>query len=188
MLERLFGSQTRTQLLVIFLNNPNNYFYGRELARKLKLGINSVRRELINLHKLGILKSKSSSNRQEFIVNKDFILYPELKKIIVKVAETDDEITQNIRKLGRIDFALISGFFMKDEHSKTDLLLVGNINSKKLKRFTKNFYKKTGKEINYTVMSKKEFEYRRICRDRFLHNIFSRKRKVIVNNLKTDIK
>ncbi len=184
MLERLFGSQTRTQLLVIFLNNPNSHFYGRELARKLKLGINSVRRELINLNKLGILKSKSSSNRQEFIVNKDFILYPELKKIIQKVADTDDEVTQNIRTLGRIDLAVLCGLFMKDEHSKTDLLLVGNINLKKLKRFVKNFYKKTGKEINYTVMLKKEFEYRGICRDRFLHNIFSRKKKVIIDNLK----
>ncbi len=188
MLERLFGSQTRTQLLVIFLNNPNSYFYGRELARKLKIGINSVRRELINLNKLGFLKSKSSSNRQEFIVNKDYILYPELKNIILKVAETDDEITQNIRTLGRVDFALIGGFFVKDEHARTDLLLIGNINLKKLKRFVKNFYRKTGKEINYTVMPKKEFEYRRICRDRFLHNIFSSKKKVIIDNLKKDIK
>ena len=57
MLEHLFGSKTRVKLLQLFLNNPDQPYYLRELTRKLKTQLNSIRREINNLEKLGIIKS-----------------------------------------------------------------------------------------------------------------------------------
>ena len=52
MLEQLFGSRTRTKLLYLFLEHPEEAFFVREITRQIKERINSVRRELDNLEKL----------------------------------------------------------------------------------------------------------------------------------------
>ena len=57
MLEKLFGSKSRVKILKLFLLHPNQSFYIRQLARDLKLQLNSVRRELENLEKFGLLIS-----------------------------------------------------------------------------------------------------------------------------------
>jgi predicted ArsR family transcriptional regulator len=54
MLSKLFGSKARVKLLKIFLSYPEKRFYIRQLARDLKLQVNSVRRELDNLEKIRI--------------------------------------------------------------------------------------------------------------------------------------
>lgn len=57
MLGRLFGSNARVKILKLFLINPDKKYYIRQLSRDLKLQVNSVRRELDNLEKFGILAS-----------------------------------------------------------------------------------------------------------------------------------
>jgi predicted transcriptional regulator len=75
MLNKLFGSNSRVKILKLFLTNPNEKYYIRQIARDLKLQINSVRRELENLEKFGLLVSNPSEagegeealSREEFI-------------------------------------------------------------------------------------------------------------------------
>ena len=55
MLENLFGSRARTNLLKLFLLNQQEFFV-REIARKTGEKLNSVRRELENLEKLGLIQ------------------------------------------------------------------------------------------------------------------------------------
>lgn len=57
MLEKLFGSRARVKILKLFLLHPLEKYYIRQLARDLKLQLNSVRRELENLENFGILTS-----------------------------------------------------------------------------------------------------------------------------------
>jgi len=57
MLEMLFGSRARVKILKIFLLHPEEKYYIRQLSRDLKLQVNSVRRELENLEKFGVLIS-----------------------------------------------------------------------------------------------------------------------------------
>jgi len=57
MLEKLFGSSARVKILKLFLMNEGRSFYLRQIARDLELQINSARRELDNLEKIGLLES-----------------------------------------------------------------------------------------------------------------------------------
>lgn len=59
MLGKLFGSNARVKILKIFLTHPDEKYYIRQLARDLELQVNSVRRELENLEKFGLLISKT---------------------------------------------------------------------------------------------------------------------------------
>ncbi|MCU0678948.1 MAG: hypothetical protein MUC28_00680, partial [Planctomycetes bacterium] len=65
MLGKLFGSNTRVKILKLFLLHPDNKFYIRQIARGLKLQVNSVRRELENLEKFGLLKSAVLTGQEE---------------------------------------------------------------------------------------------------------------------------
>ena len=57
MLGKLFGSKARVKILKLFLLHPDQKYYIREIARDLKLQLNSVRRELENLEAFGLLTS-----------------------------------------------------------------------------------------------------------------------------------
>ena len=61
MLEQLFGSKTRVKLLQLFLNNPKKDYYLRQLAREIKGQLNSVRREVNNLEKIGIIVAQDKT-------------------------------------------------------------------------------------------------------------------------------
>lgn len=65
MLEKLFGSRSRVKILNLFLLNPTKKYYIRQLSRRLKLQLNSVRRELENLKKFGILISSFSAGEED---------------------------------------------------------------------------------------------------------------------------
>ena len=76
MLNKLFGSQARVKILKLFLTRPNEKFYIRQIARDLKLQLNSVRRELENLEQFGILVSNPGEMDEpdkEALTREDFI-------------------------------------------------------------------------------------------------------------------
>ena len=57
MLDQLFGSKTRVRLLRLFLHNPEQAFFVRQLSRKIGAQINGVRNELDNLVDLGLVSA-----------------------------------------------------------------------------------------------------------------------------------
>jgi hypothetical protein len=57
MLQKLFGSKARVSLLKLFLLNPEEKYYVRELSRRSGLAVNSIARELDNLEAFGLLNS-----------------------------------------------------------------------------------------------------------------------------------
>ncbi len=65
MLGKLFGSKARVKILKLFLSRPAEKFYIRQIARDLKLQLNSVRRELENLEVFGLLISNPSNKEPE---------------------------------------------------------------------------------------------------------------------------
>ena len=87
MLEQLFGSRTRTKLLYLFLENPEDPFFVREITREIKERINSVRRELDNLEKFGLITSKTENQKKYYSLDKNFVLYNELKSLLMLFIE-----------------------------------------------------------------------------------------------------
>ncbi len=198
MLEHLFGSKTRTNLLRLFLNNPKQPYYLRELARKLKVQLNSIRREMENLEKIGIIKSveieekeinkgkkeKNKGSKKYFITDIDFILYPELKALLLKAQLLlERSFVDQIEKMVQIKFFVLSGIFVGIEGFVTDMLLVGKINRKKLEKIIRSFERDHGKGINYTLMSEQEFKYRKDITDRFLYDILESRKIIIIDKL-----
>lgn len=189
MIEQLFGSKTRVKLLQLFYSNPNRSFYVREITRKIDEQINSVRRELSNLLSIGIIVSDTTNNRLYYEVNQKFEYFDPLTEIfgsdstaITKPADSADGGEQSdIKSIGNVEVAVYTGQFTRDNSAGIDVFLVGDINQARLAKFMTDLEAKEGKELRYTQMSLKDFEYRKQINDRFIANILSAKKQVIVD-------
>lgn len=194
MIEDLFGSKTRVKLLGLFYANPNRSFYVREITRKIDEQINSVRRELGNLLKIGIITSDTNNNKLYYEVNQKFEFYKPLvaifgrtksvvsgkttKSVVVGKSDPDEAAFE---ALGNVELALFTGQFTRDESSGIDLLVVGSVNQNKLDKLVSELEARESKEIRYTLLSRSDFDYRRQINDHFLTSVMSAKKQIIVN-------
>lgn len=186
MIDQLFGSKTRVKLLQLFYSNPNRSFYVREITRKIDEQINSVRRELSNLLSIGIISSETTNNRLYYEVNQSYEFYKPLAEIFGGVVtatteENGEETHSELKPLGRVDLAILTGKFTRDEKSGVDFLVVGDINQTQLAKYVAELEAKENKEIDYVAMSTKEFTYRRQINDRFLATVLESKKQVLVD-------
>lgn len=201
MIEQLFGSKTRVMLLRLFLNNPEKFYYVRELTRNLDTHLNSIRRELDNLQKMGIInfytktdlereiEKEIKDNKKYYKLNHDFMFISELTSLLNKAhVVLDKTLVKKIENLGDVRFFLLSGIFVGWDDAPVDMLAVGTINRNKLRNLALNFEKELGKPINYTIMTRSEFQYRYNITDRFLYDLLGGKNMVIVDYLMARLK
>lgn len=202
MLEKIFGSRARVKMLKLFLLHPNDKFFIRELSRKLKLQINSVRRELENLEKFGILISSpppiagekqagektsdykpANQEKKYFQANADFVLFEEVKAMIIKAQILyERDFIDKLHKIGKVKLLILSGIFVNNYGAQTDLLIVGRFHKNKFLRLIKELEQELGHEINFTLMDSKEFKYRRDITDIFLYEILENRKIVVIDD------
>lgn len=184
MLEQIFGSKTRIQIINLFVRNSNDIFYVREIARITGQYINSIRRELSNLERFGFLKSKSHINKKLYCADKKFFLFDEIKNLFLKSKVfLENDLTNALKLVGNIKLLVFTGIFAGVD-TRTDLLIVGDtIQTAELRRILKNFSITNGQEIKYTVFTVKEYNYRQDIRDQFLHDIFANKNIIVVDKI-----
>lgn len=167
MLKRLFTSNTRIKLLTLFLSNPEQEYFIRELTRKLNEQINSIRRELDNLKKTGLLKSKTKNRKKYYVVNKDFTLFEELKSIFIKALSSNEILAQELAKLGDIKILALSGQFVEKPTETVDMLIVGDIDREKLTDYINNNLR-SKRPVKFTIMNEEDYRYRLSCKDQFV--------------------
>ena len=180
MLKRLFTSKARIKLLETFLLNPDGEFFIRELTRKLNEQINSVRRELGNLKSMGLLRSRFKNRKKFYVVNKSFILFNELRSILIKASSTLDNISKKLQKLGKIDLLVITGIFL-EKNTPTDLFIVGEVDKQQLEDLV-NREIETKRPIKTSIISKEDFLYRLKINDKFVKELMNDPENIIAVN------
>lgn len=175
MLEYLITSQTKRQLLRLFFTNPERAFFLREIARFLGSPLSGVRKELLQLEKAGIIISQREGGRLYFKLKKDFAFFEELKRIILGTVGLGDVLKRKLQSPRSIKLAFIYGSVARGEEtpqSDIDLFIVGNITEKELHRIITRAENEISREINYTLMTPKEFQERIKSDDPFLKRLF----------------
>ncbi len=177
-IERIFGSQTRARLLHLFLHNPNEQFFVREIARKIDAQLNSVRRELDNLVDFGILKEMVNPDDKDkkkfYTADQEFVLFSDLRSLMKKVQlMMKQNLVHEIDENGKIELLILTGQFVDNTSIPVDMLVVGQMEEETLQKVLVEFEKEVGHEVNYTVMPKEEYVYRKQVSDRFLYSILN---------------
>lgn len=185
MLADLITSKTRVKILNLYLLNPRKIFHVREIVRQVGEEINAVRRELAHLEEKGLVAKENRGNRLYYNFRRDYPIYEDLLKLIAKTTGLGGDILKNRVKLGKIKFAMLSGRFAKDlesEPDNVDLLVIGTVVLPELALLVRAEEGRRGREINYTVMTPDEFEFRKKRNDPFVQSILSGSRLMLIGD------
>ncbi len=188
MFSDLITSKSRIKLLGVFLANPSEMYHVRELVRRTGDEINAVRRELLFLEKKGVLSKEPRANRVYYFLSKTYPFYYDLLKIGVKTVGLGADILANRARLGKIKYAMFSGKFarrMKLDPDEINLLIVGTVVLPELTILIRAEEKRLGAEVNYTVMSEEEFDFRKKRTDPFILSILSGSRIMLIGDEET---
>ena len=84
MLEYFISSRSKRRILIYLLKHPDEEYHLRELSRKTGEPAPVVKRELDKLDQMGFILSWAQGNQRRFRVNRNFLLWPELKSFVDK--------------------------------------------------------------------------------------------------------
>ncbi|MBI3331527.1 winged helix-turn-helix transcriptional regulator [Candidatus Peregrinibacteria bacterium] len=178
-LKALFSSQTRVKLLSTFLLHPEEEYFIRELTRLLGEQINSIRRELENLRRIGLVKARHKNRKKYYHIDAEFPLFGDLRNIFAKEIQAESPVVASLKKLSNVQLILLAGIFTGTE-SKVDLLIVGNVKKEMLEAL---LLQDPGlKNVKYSIFSEADFLYRVSLKDRFILEILNDPRHLIVYN------
>ncbi len=156
----LFRSKLRQRLLALFLTNPQDRYYTRQLHQILGGSVGSLQRELIYLENLGILKSEKVGNLKFYQANPDYPMLQEITGITAKTVGIYGSLTTALRAINGIRLAFVYGSFAAGQEtarSDIDLFIVGDFDHGTLNRSLSDVEKTLQREVNYTAMSTDEF-------------------------------
>ncbi|EKD62101.1 MAG: hypothetical protein ACD_52C00303G0001 [uncultured bacterium] len=182
-LSDLIISKVRVKLLKIFLAQPKEMFYVRELTRLTKEEINAVRRELLHLQSVGLLQSEKRGNRLYYLTRTAYPLYSELSNLLAKSTGVGKQIIKNRSRLGFIKYAFISQKLVRGSdrtQEDVDLMIIGKTIMPQISLLVKSLEKMLNTEINYSCMTEDEFHYRKSHMDPFIIKVLLQPRIMLV--------
>ena len=205
-LEKIFSGRDRARLFRFFLNNPRDSFLFAEILSKMQINRASARRELKFLESVDFLK-KVKVHRTIEVPTRKKDAKPKIKKlrgdgwklnngfeflrpfsqIFVDSNMFDSQnFVSHLRGLGTFKLILLLGFFIHDEESRVDLLIVGNkLKRTQIENVIHRFEAEIGRELRYVILEESEFLYRLQMYDRLVRDIISAPHRAILDKIKT---
>lgn len=184
-LQDLMVSRVRVKMLELFFTNQRELYYVRDITRKIKEEINAVRRELDRLSTAGLLKSEERGNRLYYYLNTKYAFYQELEQIVAKTTGLGRTVRKLQTKLGNVEFVMFSGRFVRGlpvSQNQVDVIIIGDVVLQDLSDLIKAEEQVRGREINYAVFSRDEFEFRKQRRDPFIMDALYDSRIMVIGS------
>jgi len=176
-------SEARRRLLAYFFTNPTACHHLRDLAQRLELDPSNLSKELGRLDQEGMFRSTVSGRQRYFELNRDYPLFDEIRRIVAKTIGAPAVIRKSLKAVPGIGAAYLYGSFARNQEdalSDIDILIIGSPDQEVLARTARQLERHLGRDINYTVLSSKEFNSRRARKDAFLESVWHNKRVPLV--------
>jgi DNA-binding transcriptional ArsR family regulator len=185
-LGNIITSKVRIKILELFFSNPKELYHVRGIVREVGEEINAVRRELSKLENDGLLKKEPRGNRVYYYLRPEHPFFGDLVSLVAKTKGLGASLIENRGKIGKVSFVMFSGKFTRlvtrKAEDAVDILVVGEVVLPELAALIRTEESKRNKEINYTVMSREEFDFRKKRRDPFLLGILAGSRVMIIGD------
>jgi predicted nucleotidyltransferase len=176
-------SKARQRLFVYYFTNPTARHHLRDLAERLSVDPSNLSKELGRLEREGLFRSEMSGRQKYFQLNRKYSLFDEVRSIVAKTIGVGPLLAQSLKKIEGIEEAYLYGSFARNQQdagSDIDVLVIGRPKSNVLAEAVQRLERQLGREINYTVLSRKELEARRARKDAFLENVWQNNRVSLV--------
>ena len=171
-LDALFTSRARVEVLKLFFLRSSGRHYVREIASLTDQPIRAVQRELARLEQGGLIISEIDGNRKYYRANRNSPVFSELRSLLVKTAGLIEEIKSQLQKHSDlIRLAFVFGSYAKGEEasqSDVDILVIGSISARKLSALLSPLKDELEREMNPIVLPKEELQERFEASDDFI--------------------
>ena len=161
LLEALFTSRARIEVLKLFFLRSSGRHYVREIAALTDQPVRAVQRELARLEQTGLLVSTVEGNRKYFQANRNALIFMDLRSLLAKTAGFAEAFRERLqKKAASIDAAFIFGSFAQGTEtteSDIDLLVIGRLSGRELSRMLAPLKNELGREINPITITPDEF-------------------------------
>lgn len=169
MLETLISSKTRLKLLLRLFLNPGSKAYLRGLADEFDESTNSVRVELNRFEEAGMLSSDLIGNKKVFQANKEYPLFEEIRKILLKYTGLQNIIDEVIEQLGDLNKVYLTGDLSLGKQSDViSLIIVGNPDRHFLIQLIAKVEELIPKKVQYLIYSIEESQSHQFDNERNL--------------------
>ncbi len=172
-------SKTRRRLLAYYFTNPTAKHHLRDLARRLEIDPSNLSKELGRLEGAGLFRSEVSGRQRYYQLNREYPLFDEVRSIVAKTIGAVPLIAESLKKVEGIGEAYLYGSFARNQQdtaSDIDVLVIGEPSGEVLAEIVRKLERRLGREINYTVLSRKEFDTRRKRKDAFIVDVWQKER------------
>ena len=180
-LEKILGNSARVKLMRLFLLNRGKGFKAGDIAKRSRVPVESVRRELKLLASVDFIRKRSAVS-PEWFFNYAFKYGEEFQELLVRSDTLSrQKLLDNFKNVGRVKLFVTSGVFIKAEDSRVDLLIVGDkMNKAKIEKGVKRLEAEIGVELAYAIFNTKEFIYRLNMYDKLVRDILDFPHEVLV--------
>jgi predicted nucleotidyltransferase len=131
----------------------------------------------------GLFESEVSGRQKYFHLNRAYPLFQEVRGIVTKTVGAVPLLAQSLKRIDGIEEAYLYGSFARNQQdaaSDIDVLVIGTPGDRALAEAVRRLERQFGRDINYTVLTRKEFEARRAQTDTFLEGVWHNKRVSLV--------
>lgn len=183
-LEALFTSQARVEILKLLFLGSSTRHYLREIAVLTGQPLRAVQRELARLESAGLIQSIREGNRKYFHANRESSVFSELRALLLKTAGLGNLLVEHLSfEPKSILVAFLFGSFARGTETATsdvDLLVIGDITGRDLSRLLTPAREKLGREINPVIMSYDEMLEKIARQDHFLKTVLREPKTFII--------
>ncbi len=172
----LTKSKTRAAILGLFFNDTEAEYYLRQIEKITGYSAGNIRREIMKLEKNNLFISRLLGRTKLYKLNKAHPLYDEIKHIVRKTISVEGKLKDIVNEYKGVKFAFIYGSFAKAKEtsaSDIDLMIIGNIITKKLKYDIFEYQSVVRREINSMVYSTDEFLKRLKDKNHFVSSVIN---------------
>jgi predicted nucleotidyltransferase len=153
------------------------------LAERLNIDPSNLSKELGRLEREGLFRSDVSGRQKYFQLKREYPLFAEVRSIVSKTIGASFLIAQSLKKVEGMEEAYLYGSFasnQQDAASDIDVLVIGTPRYEVLAEAVRKIERQLGREVSYTVLTRKEFDSRRARKDAFLENVWHNKRVLLI--------
>lgn len=180
----ILDTRDNQKVLYVLCRQPDRYFSGSELSLRAKLSENRIKKMLAGFAKQKLVKFVEKKQQRFFQINRDAAVFSDLMQMLATGKYSDREVVENVlRSVSGLKLAVLTGVFAGLPHSDADLLLVGEASSKQIDKLIDRLEKIIRAELNYALMSEKEYRDRLYSFDWFIKEIMERNPVVVVDKI-----
>ncbi len=181
-LSRLFQNPTRIKVLKFFTLQPNLKTSAKEVAQTIGGGAKKIEAEVRALARAGALTGKRQGKGILYSLSPAFEHTDAVRTFLDDITQPNDKsLSDAFRGVPGITLLVATGALVREHRAAIDLLIVSRRpKDPRIERAVRQVETRASLPIRYAVFDTKEYEERRVARDRLLRDIFEFTHAVIL--------